>query len=160
VDTKADTPHMARLRQVCREFARVARTRAVWAPSGNPQSEARSQYELLGKWAHMLGFRGHFSTKSRRYSITLGRLRRARKRWQAIAAKTQRAGEPLDLAALETQLLADDEDATTLVIGRWKYIGTGWQTQGDVALAKAAAARAREYAQYRAHTKHQQRQGN
>jgi len=100
----------------------------------------------------MLGFRGHFSTKSRRFSITLGRLRRARKRWQAIAAKTQRSGQPLDLAALETQLLADD-DATTLVIGQWEYIGTGWQTQGDVALAKAAAARAREYAQYRTQTK-------
>jgi hypothetical protein len=26
----------------------------------------------LGKWAHMLGFGGHFSTKSRRYSTTLG----------------------------------------------------------------------------------------
>ena len=32
----------------------------------------------LGKWAHMLGFGGHFSTKSRRYSTTLGALRRAR----------------------------------------------------------------------------------
>ncbi|MFE9838129.1 replication initiator [Streptomyces sp. NPDC005551] len=29
----------------------------------------------LWKWAHMLGFRGHFSTKSRRYSTTLGALR-------------------------------------------------------------------------------------
>ena len=153
VDTRADTPHMARLRQVCREFASFAQSSAVWARNGNPQGRAQSQYELMGKWAHMLGFRGHFSTKSRRYSITLGRLRRARKRWQTIAAKNQRAGEPLDLAALETQLLADDEDATTLVIGQWKYIGTGWQTQGDVALAKAAAARAREYAQYRAQTK-------
>src|SRR5579875_1450921 len=26
----------------------------------------------LAAWAHMLGFRGHFSTKSRAYSITLG----------------------------------------------------------------------------------------
>src|SRR5215471_9194257 len=29
----------------------------------------------LAAWAHMLGFRGHFSTKSRAYSITLGSLR-------------------------------------------------------------------------------------
>ena len=28
-------------------------------------------YVLLGKWAHMLGFRGHFSSKSRRYSVTV-----------------------------------------------------------------------------------------
>ena len=31
----------------------------------------------LRAWAHMLGFRGHFSTKSRRYSTTLGALRDA-----------------------------------------------------------------------------------
>lgn len=30
----------------------------------------------------MLGFRGHFSTKSRRYSTTLGCLRDARKGWR------------------------------------------------------------------------------
>src|SRR5690606_38749537 len=29
----------------------------------------------LAEWAHMLGFRGHFSTKSRHYSTTLGALR-------------------------------------------------------------------------------------
>ena len=155
VDTRADTAHMARIRQVCREFATIAHTQAVWARSGDPAGQEDSPYELLGKWAHMLGFRGHFSTKSRRYSITLGQLRRARKRWQTITAKTRQTGELADLADLEAQLLADDEDETTLVIGHWKYIGTGWQTQGDVALAKAAAARAREYDQHRAYTKHQ-----
>ena len=156
VDTHADTAHMVRIRQVCRKFATIAATQAVWARAADPlEGEAGSPYLLIGKWAHMLGFRGHFSTKSRRYSITLGRLRRARKRWQTITAKTRQSGELLDLAGLEAQLLADDEDETTLVIGHWKYIGTGWQTQGDVALAKAAAARAREYDQHRAHTKHQ-----
>ncbi len=29
----------------------------------------------LAAWAHMLGFSGHFSTKSRTYSTTLGALR-------------------------------------------------------------------------------------
>jgi hypothetical protein len=33
----------------------------------------------LRKWAYMLGFPGHFSTKSRRYSTTLGTLRDARR---------------------------------------------------------------------------------
>lgn len=32
----------------------------------------------LRAWAHMLGFRGHFSTKTRHYSTTLGALRDAR----------------------------------------------------------------------------------
>jgi len=149
IDTSADTAHITRLRQVCREFSTIAHTRSVWARSGDPDGDDDSPYELLGKWAHMLGFRGHFSTKSRRYSITLGQLRRARRRWQTVAARTQQSGEPLDLADLEAQLLADD-DETTLVIGTWQYIGTGWQTQGDVALAKAAAARAREYDQWNA----------
>ena len=29
-------------------------------------------------WAHMLGYGGHFLTKSRRYSVTFGQLRQAR----------------------------------------------------------------------------------
>jgi len=43
----------------------------------------------LAAWAHMLGFRGHFSTKSHAYSITLGSLRAdraAHQREYAIAA--------------------------------------------------------------------------
>ncbi len=30
------------------------------------------------QWAHMLGYGGHFLTKSRRYSVTFGQLRAAR----------------------------------------------------------------------------------
>ena len=30
------------------------------------------------QWAHMLGYGGHFLTKSRRYSVTFGQLRKAR----------------------------------------------------------------------------------
>ncbi|MFI6325524.1 replication initiator [Nonomuraea sp. NPDC050556] len=32
----------------------------------------------LAEWAHMPGFRGHFSTRSRNYATTLGALRAAR----------------------------------------------------------------------------------
>jgi hypothetical protein len=142
--------HIEALHRVCRDLAE----RAVEADG------VASPYALMGKWSHMLGFRGHFSTKSRRYSITLGSLRRARARWQALAAQSRRTGEPIDLEELEAQLLADDQDETTLVIGDWTYVGSGWQTAGDHALALAAAARAREYAQVRAEKRrrdHQQR---
>jgi hypothetical protein len=44
----------------------------------------------LREWAHMLGFGGHFSTKSRRYSTTLGALRRAR----VAYATRRRRGRP------------------------------------------------------------------
>jgi hypothetical protein len=51
----------------------------------------------LGKWAHMLGFGGHFPTKSRRYSTTLGALRRAR---VAYAIRRRRGQTvPLDVGA-------------------------------------------------------------
>lgn len=54
---------------------------------------------------------------------------------------------------MEAQLLAEDQDETTLVIGSWSFVGTGWDTQGDVELARAAAAQAREYAQHQAKSK-------
>ena len=138
-DPSAPRPHLVRLAATCRNLDTRAHGHDA---SGSP-------YLLLGKWAHMLGFRGHFSTKSRRYSVTLGRLRRARQRFQALTAGARRAAEPIDTRDLETRLLADDED-TTLVIGSWGYQGTGWSQPGDEALALAAAVRAREYQQWKA----------
>ncbi|MFB7594213.1 replication initiator [Streptomyces sp. NPDC056160] len=64
----------------------------------------------LRAWAHMLGFRGHFSTKSRRYSTTLGALRDARAEWRrAQAAAVQPMGGP----------------ETTYVLAHWVFAGTG-----------------------------------
>ncbi|MEU3278235.1 replication initiator [Streptomyces antibioticus] len=50
----------------------------------------------LWKWAHMLGFRGHFSSKSRAYSTTLGALRDVRRAWRTAQAEAARirAGPP------------------------------------------------------------------
>jgi hypothetical protein len=98
----------------------------------------------------MLGFRGHFATKSRRYSITLGALRRARRRAQVLITQAHAEGRPLDLASLEADLLAEDEDDTTLVVGHWQYVGSGWAAEAQCALAIAAAARAREHDRSRA----------
>lgn len=139
--------HVRRLKVWCRDLHHHATERENHCRVADP--EYVDPYRLMGKWKHMLGFRGHFSSKSRRYSVTLGALRRARQRWQAIAAESRRTGVPIDTADLEARLLADDEDDTTLVIGQWAYAGTGWETPADAALANAAAARAREYAQWR-----------
>jgi hypothetical protein len=57
----------------------------------------------------MLGFRGHFSTKSRRYSTTLGALRDARAEWRRAQA-----------AALNGR-----ESDTTYVLAHWVFAGTG-----------------------------------
>ncbi|MGY4919931.1 replication initiator [Streptomyces sp. 900116325] len=67
----------------------------------------------LWKWAHMLGFRGHFSTKSRRYSVTLGSLRDARRAW-----RTEQARAHADLP--------EPDADTTLVVGHWNYVGSGY----------------------------------
>jgi len=137
--------HLRRLRAVLAETADRIHSEAK--ADGIPLRE--HPYALLGKWRHMLGFRGHFSSKSRRYSVTLGRLRRARLRFQRRLTDASREGRTLDVRDLD-DLLADDEEETTLVVGQWTYAGSGWETEGDAELAKAAAARAREYDQWRA----------
>jgi hypothetical protein len=84
----------------------------------------------------MLGFRGHFATKSRRYSVTLGRLRAERRTWrQGHTADRRPDPDDQDL----------DEDSTLVVTGTWEFVGLGWLSTGDAALAASAAARAREH---------------
>jgi hypothetical protein len=62
----------------------------------------------IAHWAHMLGFRGHFSTKSRAYSTTLGALRAAR----AEHVRAQHADQ-----------LPHGE--TILVVTHWRFAGLG-----------------------------------
>ena len=138
-DADRTSGHRAQLRCVARDLADL--------------TDATGPYALLGKWVHMLGFRGHFSSKSRRYSVTLGQLRRARQRFARITQQAERDGTALDVADLEARLMAEDEEDTTLVISRWSYAGSGWDNDGDTELALAAAARAREYAQWKARTR-------
>ncbi|MFF7040416.1 replication initiator protein RepSA [Streptomyces massasporeus] len=79
----------------------------------------------LWAWAHMLGFRGHFSSKSRRYSTTLGALRQARADYRAAQ----------EHAALG---LEEREPDTVLVLADWQYAGHG-HTPGESALAATIA---------------------
>jgi hypothetical protein len=90
----------------------------------------------LGRWAHMLGFGGHFSTKSRRYSTTLGALRRAR----VAYAIRRRHGDTLPLDAWGRP----EDDQAMIVVASWGYVGSGYATEGERWLALSAAARARE----------------
>ncbi|MEE1942297.1 replication initiator [Streptomyces sp. TRM 70361] len=79
----------------------------------------------LRAWAHMLGFRGHFSTKTRRYSTTLGTLRQARAEWQRLQAALARGEDP-----------ATEPAETTLVLAHWAFAGTGL-TSGEQWLTDA-----------------------
>ena len=138
-DREAD-PHHHRIKVTARALAVRAKA------TGDPDSP----YQLMGKWVHEYGYRGHFSTKSRRFSITLGALRRARQRAQQRIAEAQREGRTIDLASMEADLLADEDNETTVVIGHWTYVGTGWNNHAETALALAAAARARQHDRERA----------
>jgi hypothetical protein len=106
--------------------------RACWELGARP-SLARLR---LRKWAHMLGFGGHFSTKSRRYSTTLGALRQAR----VAYAIRRRRGDTLPLDAWGRP----EDDQAVIVVASWAYFGRGYQSTGEAWLAASAAARARE----------------
>ena len=101
-----------------------------------------SLYAGWSRYVDMLGFRGHFATKSHRYSTTLGRLRQVRRDYTRRHHRPDNT-RPTDQPAEIDQDQVEDED-TTLVIGSWRYAGMGWLTTGDAALAIASAARARD----------------
>ena len=80
-------------------------------------------------WAHSCGFRGHFLTKSRRWSTTFGALRDERQQWR-LANRSERPSEanPGEDAV---------GDATEEVeVREWNYEGSGYLTTGDVCLAR------------------------
>ena len=77
----------------------------------------------------MLGYRGHFATKSRRYSTTMRALRAARRDWHRRQQPNYRLYR----------------DKTVVTETELEWAGRGWRTTGDALLALSAAARAREH---------------
>ena len=98
------------------------------------------QYAELGlrRWAHMLGFRGHFLTKSQRYSTTFRAIRTERRVWRLGA----------ELAALDHD--TDDRNRipieldTITVINDWQLVGIGHHNHAERELAMAIAERNRQ----------------
>ena len=113
-------------------------------------AQAQHAHLRLRQWAHMLGFRGHFSTRTRHYSTTLTQLRAERTAWRTRQNDAQQlAGEDLPVTDQHSDrsdrsdhadLTAghSDPDAghragherhvdtdTTLVISHWQYTGSG-----------------------------------
>ncbi|MGH3386934.1 MAG: replication initiator, partial [Nocardioidaceae bacterium] len=125
-DHIADLGHVARLIAACWDLGRPG---CNLEPDQDTRNSGRMSYRRLRRWAHMLGFGGHFSTKSRHYSTTLKALRETRVTWRR---QDHRSVEHTD-------------DETTLIIGGLAYDTTGWRTTGDALLANTAAAKAREH---------------
>ena len=86
--------------------------------------------------AHTLGHGGHFLTKSRRYSVTFGQLRRARtdhRRAQRHPdGERDPWGRPLD-------------DTIVLILSTWAYDGTDYTGTPGAQLAMTSAALARDH---------------
>ena len=97
------------------------------------QLGAPRDWRRLRRWAHMLGFGGHFLTKSRTYSVTFTVLRQRR----IIYRRTQTTG-PDDTTH-------PAEQPTTLVVNFLQFVGAGWHTTADAMLANTSAALAREH---------------
>jgi hypothetical protein len=110
----------------------------------NLGGRAELEHLRLRPWAHMLGFRGHFSTKSRRYSVTLSCLHNVRRDWRTAQTLTAHGLDPYtpvrryqvhDLDDLD-QL--DPGEDTVLVIGSWGYVGRG-HSAGEAIFARTIA---------------------
>ena len=97
---------------------------------------AERGYVSLRRWAHMLGFGGHFLTKARRYSVRFRDLRQAR--------ITYRRGQDPGPEHGPIRTADHTDDETVLIVGTFSFAGTGWKTSGDALLANTAADQARK----------------
>ncbi|MEU4691595.1 replication initiator [Actinoplanes sp. NPDC023714] len=118
-----------RLEDVEKVLTETARRAAAAVDDRPPAARTRAR---LRRWAHMLGFGGHFLTKSRRYSITFGLIREQR----LVFRRTQNTGP---------EQAQTNEQPTTLVVNFLQYVGAGWHTPADAMLANTSAAMAREH---------------
>ncbi|MFJ4974876.1 replication initiator [Streptomyces coeruleorubidus] len=97
--------------------------RTAWDLGNLPEFAALK----LWKWAHMLGFRGHFSSKSRAYSTTLGALRDVRRAWRLAQAEAARA---------RAGLPASDENTTLVTASSWTYLSSGYRPGEELLAAQ------------------------
>jgi hypothetical protein len=96
----------------------------------------------LRPWADMLGFRGHYCTRSRRYSTTLTALRQARRNWRNNRLLTA-FGYPENTSICRwgpgiSQQEWPEDGETILVLGHWQYIGRG-HSPGEAIYARTIA---------------------
>ncbi len=80
------------------------------------------EYRPMLGWLHTLGYRGHVTSKTRRYSTTMGALREARQAWRA----------------------GGDDPTLSRQVQEWRFTGYGHAGPGDRLLVVSAAARQHE----------------
>ncbi|NKQ57576.1 replication initiation protein [Amycolatopsis sp. K13G38] len=133
----ADTPvrselDIAHLR-VSEHHRRIIQT--CWDLGGHEQYADLN----LRRWAHMLGFRGHFLTKSRRYSTTFTVIRGDRRAY--------RLTETLHALGLDPD--------SVLVVNDWHFHGAGYRDDAERELASGIASRIRDDRKAKYHKENQ-----
>lgn len=93
----------------------------------------------LRRWAHMLGFRGHFLTKSRTWSTTFGQIRADRQAFRLA----------------ELLIAADLDPETVVVISEWDFAGVGHANEAERELAAAISETKRAQRQRAYRKEHQ-----
>jgi hypothetical protein len=103
----------------------------AWELGGRPDYAGLQ----LRRWAHMLGFRGHFLTKSRRYSSTFTAIRTER--------RTHHLRTALDTLSTDGEEPHPIDLDTVTVINDWWPVRFGHRDDGERELAAAIAERHR-----------------
>lgn len=94
-------------RRLSPHYRRMVET--AWSLGADPAFENLQ----LRRHAHNLGYGGHFMSKSRGYSTSMGALRAARASWQDVRRNGRDTTDDLSLTR------------------RWKAVGAGWADQGE-----------------------------
>jgi hypothetical protein len=100
---------------------------AIAALDDHATRDTHSPWAGIGRWLHTLGYRGHITTKSRRYSTTMTALRTHRADWTRHQNTKPDAGQ-------------HDPPHVVADIG-WEFDRAGHTTIGDRVLAVSASLR-------------------
>jgi hypothetical protein len=113
----------------------AAMIRTAWNLGGLERYEELN----LRRWAHMLAFRGHFLTKSQRYSVTFRAIRADRRLWRLVQDLTelgQRTDDPNEIPP---------DPTTVTVVNEWWPVRFGHRDDGERELAAAIAEKHRAH---------------
>ena len=94
----------------------------------------------MAGWLHTLGYRGHVTTKSRRYSTTMTALRAARRHW-----RIQRTEQPKHVDYQRGPQADADYSSIGHELSDWCIDGAGLRDDGERLLVHTAAHQARQH---------------
>lgn len=125
------------------ELAVSEHIRAILSTIAELAASAYPSLAGIGRWLHTLGYRGHITTKSRRYSTTMGALRAACATWtrhQIAKQSAQQYDSRSDYFADEVAAGGPQQPIDTDEM-LWEFDRAGHASAGDRVLVISAALR-------------------